>query len=98
MWNMAGMRTVVVSVVVMLNSSVSRRRNAAANCGRGRRGTSGRCSASKGSVVAIGLPSLVGGAERGLGPHEQGLGRMDGAVQVLGHVGNGKPVHVSQHE
>src|SRR4051812_11149545 len=64
------------------------RRSRAANSGRGATGTSDRRRASSGSGVILTPLSWVsvsiGTAERDPGPDQQGLGRVDRAIELIG--------------
>ena len=79
------------------SASASRARSSTAKSCRGAIGTTGWRSASSGSAGIVVLLS-VGAAERDAGPDEQGLGGVDGAPQLLGHLGDGQAVEVAQRE
>ena len=73
-----------------------RRRSCRANSGRGASGTTGSRNASNGSVIAT--PFVVSGTERVAGADEQRLGRVDGAIEMFGALGNGQSVEIAQRE
>src|SRR3954468_7870403 len=73
-----------------------RARSSAVNSGRGAIGSSARRRSFMGSGVIAG--SFVGAAEGDAGPHEEGLGGVETAAEVVGHVRYGQPVEVAQGE
>src|SRR4051812_47649913 len=83
--------------VVTVSAAVSRRRSAAANAGRGASGMVGSRRESNGSV-GIELTSRVSDSERVAGAHEEGLGRVHGAIEMVGNLRDRQPVDVAKRE
>src|SRR2546422_740230 len=74
-----------------------RRSRLAMNSGRGSTGTIGRRSASSGSAGMV-VSLLVLATQGGARARQQRLGAMDGSPEVLGHVGDGQPVEITQRQ
>src|SRR5436853_6930132 len=79
------------------SASDTRRRRSAANAGRGASGTFGSRRESNGSVV-IAFTSRVSDPERVAREYEKGFGRVHGAVEVLGDLGDRQPLEITERE
>ena len=96
-------RTSSVGMVVCLRIGVERarrrcrRRSSRANSGRGASGTIGSRSVVEG-ISVIAAPFGVADAERVAGADEQRFGRVHGAAELVGDLGNGQAVEVAQRE
>ena len=87
------------SVRVMPSSCSTRRRRDAAKSDRGARGVTGRRRVSKASgrsVLAVSL--AVSPAIGAPGAHQQAFGSVDRAPDGLGHLSDGKSIHVAESE
>src|SRR5262249_33647176 len=78
------------------SASTMRARRRTANSGRGASGTGGSARDSKGSVIVGAF--VVTGAEGAAGAHEQRLGRVHGATEMVGDVGHRQAVEIAQRE
>src|SRR6185295_17277094 len=79
------------------SASTMRRRSTHRNSSRGATGSLLR-SCSSGSGIGGHLFVAVRATERESGADEQGLGRMDGAVEQRGNLGHGQAVEVPERE
>src|SRR4051794_12645509 len=74
-----------------------RRNRASANSDRGSTGTTGNRNASSGSTDMV-VSLFVMAAQRRARASQERLSAMEGSPEMLGHVGNRKPVEIAQRQ